>query len=97
MHYPCQFVQAYGHMRSNQHANITITADTIDCVRLHINTPSEPGLDSQVVIAGRDLYALHAALGKLVAQAKRYEKERAAATTDAERYEIGRRYAETAA
>jgi hypothetical protein len=97
MQYPCNFVQSYGHMRSNQRANIVITQDTIDCIRLHLNTPGEPGLDSQVVIAGQNLYALHAALGKIVAKAKKYDRERAAAATDQEKYELGRRYAETAA
>jgi hypothetical protein len=88
MHHPCQFVQSYGHLRSNDRANITITQDTISCVRLHINTPAHAGLNTQIVIAGRDLYAFHAALGKIVAQAKRREKEADAATTPEERYRL---------
>jgi len=97
MQYPCQFVQSYGHLRANLGSNITITQDSIDTVRLHINTPGQPGLDTQVFLAGRNLYDLHAALGKIVAKAKKYERERAAAATDEERYELSRRYAGTAA
>ena len=97
MHHPCQFVQTFGHMRSNERANIILSQDTVSCVRFHINTPGQPGLDTQFVMSGQDLYAFHAALGKIVAKAKRYDRERAAAPTDEAKYEVGRRYSETTA